>query len=306
MNRGLALLIAACSAALFAPLLVPLLSGRVFVSNDLTWFHLPMRHLYREALGAGDTVLWTPSIFAGFYLHGEGQTGVFHPFHQLLYRFVPLQPAFNVELIANYVAAFGGTFWFFRRLDLSAAAALFGAMLFAFSGFNLLHHHHMNMVAVVAHMPWLLAATDVLMVDERRRARTFALAAMALILGSECLLGFPQAIWWNVLTLAAFAWFRASEMHARRRLLACTAAVVIGILLGGVQLLPTADAAAHSERVAFSRDFALTYSLHPINLLQLWAPYVFEAGAWSRVDPRWFHEFGIYSGAILPVALIWV
>ena len=50
------------------------------------------------------------------------------------------------------------------------------------------------MVAVVAHMPWLLAAADVLIVDERRRARTLAFAGMAIILGSEFLLGFPQGV----------------------------------------------------------------------------------------------------------------
>ena len=84
-------------------------------------------------------MLWTPAIFAGFYLHGEGQIGLFHPFHQLLYRALPLGPAFNLELIASYVAAFAGMVWFLRRLRFSRAAALFGAMLFAFSGFNLLH-----------------------------------------------------------------------------------------------------------------------------------------------------------------------
>ncbi len=140
---------------------MPLFTGRVFVFNDLSWFHLPMRHLYQQALHSGDSVLWTPSIFAGYYLHGEGQIGAFHPFHQLIYRVLPLGPAFNLELIANYVAAFGGTFWFLRRLQFGQTPALFGAMLFAFSGFNLLHHQHLNMVAVVAHMPWLLAAADV-------------------------------------------------------------------------------------------------------------------------------------------------
>jgi len=219
---------------------------------------------------------------------------------------LPLGPAFNLELIANYVAAFAGTFWFLRRLRFSHAAALFGAMLFAFSGFNLLHHQHVNMVAVVAHMPWLLGAADVLMVDERRRAQTLACAAMAVILGSEFLIGFPQAVWWNLLTLAAFSLFRAAETGNWRRLVPCTAAVLIGTLLGGIQLLPTADAAAHSERVALSRDFALTLSLHPVNLLQLWSPYFLEAGVYSKLDSRWLHEFGIYSGAILQVALIWV
>jgi hypothetical protein len=306
MHRALAVLIGICSAALLAPLVVPLVTGRVFVFNDLSWFHLPIRHLYQQALTSGDSVLWTPSMFAGYYLHGEGQIGAFHPFHQLIYRVLPLGPAFNIELIANYVAAFGGTFWFLGRLRFSNPVALFGAMLFAFSGFNLLHHQHVNMVAIVAHMPWLLGAADVAIVEERRRVRTLAVAAIALILGSEFLLGFPQAVWWNLMTLAAFGLFRASETGRWRRLLPCAAAVLIGTLLGGIQLLPTADVVAHSERMAFTRDFALTYSLHPVNLLQMWSPYVFEAGAWSKVDSRWFHEFGIYSGAILPVGLIWV
>ena len=164
-------LVAVCSIALLAPLLGPQLTGRAFVSGDLMWFHLPLRYLYRQALHAGDSVLWTPSIFSGLYLHGEGQAGLFHPFHQLLYRLLPLETAFSLELIASYPVAFAGTFWFLRRLRFSHTAALFGAMLFAFSGFNLLHHSHLNMVVIVAHMPWLLAAADVLIANERKLAK---------------------------------------------------------------------------------------------------------------------------------------
>jgi hypothetical protein len=297
-------LIGVCSVALLAPLFGPLLTGRVFVYSDLMWFHLPLRYLYQQALQAGDTVLWTPSIFAGLYLHGEGQAGLFHPFHQLLYRLMPLGTAFNLELIANYPAAFAGTFWFLRRLRFSHTAALFGAMLFAFSGFNLLHHSHLNMVAIVAHMPWLLAAADVLIVDERRRARSLAFAAIAAILGSELLLGFPQGVWWNATALAAFGVFRAGETRRWRQLVPCAGAVAVGVLLGGIQLLPTLDAAAHSTRVGQSSAFALTFSLHPFNLLQLWSPYFFVGGAFGGEITR--QESGLYSGAILLVAVIWV
>jgi hypothetical protein len=301
----LAALIGVCSLALLAPLFGPALAGRVFVYNDLSWFHLPIRHLYQQALQSGDSVLWTPSIFAGLYLHGEGQGGLFHPFHQILYRLLPLGAAFNLELIANYPAAFAGMCWLLRRLRFGWAAALFGALLFAFSGFNLLHHHHVNLVAVVAHMPWLLAAADVLIAEDRRRTRTLAFAAIALVLGSEVLLGFPQAVWWNMVTLVPFALFRAGQLRQWRRLMPCAAAVAIGVLLGGIQLLPTADFAAQSTRVSLSGEFALTYSMHPYNLFQVWSPYFFARGAYSERDFMWFHDFGVYSGAILPVALIW-
>ena len=302
----LALVVLICSAALLLPLAWPLLQGRVFVYNDLSWFHLPFRHLYQQALEKGDSLLWTPAIFSGVYFHGEGQTGVFHPLHLLLYRVLPLQAAFNLELLANYVAAFAGTWWFLRRLRFGTEPALFGAMLFAFSGFALLHHHHVNMIAVVAHLPWLLGAADVLIVEDARRPRRLAFAAVALILGSAFLIGFPQAVWWNAIALAAFAALRAGERGRWRTLLTLAAAVAIGVLLGGIQILPSADAVAHSDRAAATGAFALTYSLHPLNLLQLWSPLALTRGAHSVGDYMWFHEFGIYSGAVLPVGLAWV
>ena len=305
-GASLSALILAASAGLLAPLCAPLLTGRVFVYNDLSWFHLPVRYLYQQALEAGDSVLWTPALFGGFYLHGEGQMGAFHPLHQLLYRLLPLGAAFNLEIIASYPAAFAGTFWFLRRLQFSRPASLFAAMLFAFSGFNLLHHHHINMVAIIAHLPWLLALADVLIVDERRRARTLAFAAIAALLGSAFLLGFPQAVWWNLLALAAFGVYRARETQRWKLLLPCAAAVVVGVLLGAVQLLPSAEAAAQSTRMGLPREFGLGFSLHPLNAFQLWSPRFFLGGAYSDEDRMLFHEFGIYSGAILQVALIWV
>src|SRR5262249_37999588 len=157
-------------------------------------------------------------------------------------------------------------FWFLRRLHFGTTSALFGAMLFAFSGFNLLHHHHVNMGAVVAHLPWLLGAPHVLIVGDRARARTPGFAAMALILPSELLLGFPQGVWWNAMALGAFALYRAGGTGRWRQLLPCAAAVILGVLLGGIQIWPTADVAAHSMRAGIARDFALSYSLQPMNL----------------------------------------
>jgi hypothetical protein len=306
VRRALTWVVAACSAALLVPLLVPLLTGRVFVTYDLTWFHLPTRYLYQQALRSGDTVLWTPSILSGVYLHGEGQVGLFHPLHQFLYRLLPLQAAFNLELIANYPAAFAGMYVFLRRLQLAPPAALFGSMLFAFSGFNLLHHQHLNMLAIVAHMPWLLVAADVLIADDRPRAQALAFAAIAVIVASELLLGFPQGVWWNLMTLAAFAAYRAYETGCWWRFLACGPALAIGAMLAGIQVIPSSDAFAHSDRQWLGAQFSLSFSLHPFDLVQLWSPYGFRKGTYSGIDSGQFHEFGIYSGAVLPIALVWV
>ena len=305
-RRRLAGVAIGCSAAMLATLTWPLFTRRVFISDDLSWFHLPLRYLYQQALQDGDTVLWTPSILAGLYVHGEGQLGAFHPLHRLLYLLFPLDIAFNLELMTSYVAAFAGMVWFLRRLDLSRAAVYVGALLFAFSGFMLLHHPHLNMVAVVAHMPWLLGGADAVIVEQRERWWRVGFAVLAGGLGSAFLLGFPQAVWWDALALGTFAIYRAVETRRWRGLLACAAAVTIGVLLGGIQLLPSADVAARSVRADVSSDFAMRYSLHPANLLQLWSPRVFTDGAYNERETMLFHEFGIYSGALLPVALCWM
>jgi len=110
--------------------------------------------------------------------------------------------AFNVELASSYVVALAGMRLLLRR-SLSVDAAWFGAIAFAFSGFNLLHLGQMNAVAVIAHLPWLLLATTVLMTTTVARTRAIAFAAAIVTLASQLLLGYPQYVW---LTLLADGW----------------------------------------------------------------------------------------------------
>ena len=298
---------ALCALALLLPLAWPLVTGRVFVFDDLANFHLPLRYVYANALQAGRLPLWTPAVWGGVYLHGEGQLGMCHPLHLVLYRFVPLTAAFNLELLANFVMAFAGMTWLLRRLRLSTPSSFLGATLFAFSGFALLHHHHINLVAVTVHLPWLLACIDVIVKGDRPRERAAGYAGAALVVGSAVLMGYPQGIWWNALAAVPYALFCASETRRWLRLVPCAAAAVTGLLLGAVQLVPTIEAASQSVRAAIDRPFALSYSLPPWNVVQLWSPYFFVNRAVSSpTDYLHPHELGIYSGALLALAPIWL
>jgi len=295
-----------CAAALFAPLAWPLLTGRVFWSDDLANFHIPLRHLFQQSLASGDSLLWTPSVFSGFYLHGEGQVGFFHPLHQALYRLFPLTAAVNLELLLNYAAGFAGMYWFLRRLRFDAGVSLAGALVFAFSGFLVLHSHHLNLVAVAVHLPWLLAAADVLFEADRRRTRVAAYVAVALLVASEALLGFPQAVWFNFLVLGAFLAFRTAETRGGKPLALAVAACATGLMLGGIQWLPTLDAASESFRPLGSSAFALSLSLHPANLFQLWSPYLFARRVYTDLEYPYVHEYALYSCALLTVGPLWI
>ncbi|HEX4566291.1 MAG TPA: hypothetical protein VH138_06640, partial [Vicinamibacterales bacterium] len=273
--------------------------------NDVLGFHVPLRTLYQQMLLHGDPPIWTSALFAGFDLHGEGQIGAYHPLHQIFYRALPLDVALNLEILLTYVSAVAGTYWFLRRLAFEAHGAMFGAMVFGLGGFMLTHFPHVNMLACVAHMPWVLGCFDVLLVDERRSRRATAFAATAVLIGSEVLLGFPQALWWTVLTGSAFLLWRSRPI-AWRRLVAPASAVAIGLLIGGIQLLPTLAAAAQSVRVKETRSFLLGYSLHPWNIVQLWSPYALKTRAFTRLDRLQFHEFALYPTAFGVLAPIWI
>ena len=142
-----------------APLLVPLLLGRVFTRDDLAALHLPFRFLYQRALVDGHLLWWTDAYHSGFFIHGAGEAGITHPLHMALYRFLPLGPAFNLEIIASYMFLLIGTALFMKRLGLSADAALFGGATFAFGSFNIFNLMHVNHIATFAHEPWMLLFT---------------------------------------------------------------------------------------------------------------------------------------------------
>src|SRR5262249_7451149 len=220
------------AAALVAPLCWPILTGRIFSGADLPNFNLPVRYLYAEALRAGDSVLWTPALFSGFFIFGDGQTGMAHPFHVVLYRFARLWLAFGLEILTSYVFALAGARVLFGRIGFTLAGAWLGAIVFAFSGFNLLHISHMNGVAIVAHVPWVLAGTHVLMTSPERRVRAWAFAGIALLLGSELLLGYPHYVWMTMLAVGAFVigLLAAGAPLARAALVAF--AVAVGVLIG--------------------------------------------------------------------------
>lgn len=67
--------------------------------------NMPARAFYQECLRHGDSFLWMPQLFCGFYVRGEGQGGFCHPEHWLLYRFLPVSIAITLESLMRRCSA---------------------------------------------------------------------------------------------------------------------------------------------------------------------------------------------------------
>jgi hypothetical protein len=240
-------------------------------------------------------------MFNGFYLHAEGQLGAYHPLHLLLYRFVPLTTAFNLEIIASYVFAFTGVWLLLRHIGASILSAAIGAIAFAFSGFQVLHLGHPNAVAIAAHIPWLLLSINAAL-SASAKSRATGAAGISLLTASEILLGYPQYLWLSALVCALYG---SVVRPSWRALWLPAAAGLAGILIGAVQLLPTLDLLGNSSRALAGPEFRLTFSLHPLNLMQLWSPYLLPSRVHAAPEELYVHEFGVYNGALCTVAFMW-
>ncbi len=293
-------------AALLLALAWPMLRGEVYLADDLGDFHLPLRAFYAQQLTHSEPFDWCPELYCGFYFTGEGQAGGYHPLHWVLYRTLPLSLAFDMECWLSYPLMLIGLYAFFRRLRLSRESALFGAAVFTFGGFNLLHFVHPNAIAVIAHLPWMLCAIDIALRSKNAKYRCWSWVAVGVLTGSQLLLGYPQYVLYSAFVefgyLLLVGWNMPARSRAVVRGITCwTAALLLGTLIAGVQLLPTFDLLQHSVRQNTDHPLATQGSLHPFNLLQLVAPYLLN----NRVVGENTHELGLYIGA-MPLALaVW-
>jgi hypothetical protein len=121
-------------------------------------------------------------------------------------------------------------------------------------------------------------------------------------MGSQLLLGHPQFVWLSVLSELAFAAWRLPGAVSAWRFGLLAWALGVGVMVGGIQLLPSMQALAESERGNPSLEFRSTFSLPVANLLQLVSPY----GLKGRVVGANVQEFGLYNGATCTVAIGWL
>lgn len=298
-------LVCAGLALVFVATFWPMALGRHFLYGDLGNMHLPLRLFYAEALASGDAPWWIPNLFTGFYLHAEGQVGMLHPLHALAYRFLPFDLAFAIDSAVAYPLAIVGSLLFLRALKLPTSSAWLGAVVFGFAPYLTLRFMHINVVAVLAHVPWLLFATHRLLRASEPGARRGAWIAIALLVASQLLLGYPGAFVASAACVALYALALRLQFPGGAPLLPLATAAFVGLAIGAAQWLPTLGLFLDSNRADTPAAMLSAQSLHPRNLLQLVAPYLYTERVY-QVDAPNPIEQGFYFGSLVPLAWAWV
>lgn len=224
---------------------------------DMTTLFYAQKAFAVDRIRAGDFPLWNPNLFCGIPFHATIHPALLYP-PNALFLALPLASAFN-WLFALHVALAGAfTFALARESGARPAAALFGAVAFAFSARMLLHVHvgHFPHVAALAWMPALFWLAERL---ARRRTLRAALA-LAAAFALSLLAGFPQYPVYATAGIAILFAARAALVRAAARdtgvaLALAAGALAFGAALAAAQLLPGLDYARDSLRSGAARDF---------------------------------------------------
>ncbi|MBI5485969.1 MAG: YfhO family protein [Deltaproteobacteria bacterium] len=250
----------ACVAALITlaafHLRDPLFAGRFPVSEeyDTLILQYPAHHALDDALSRGELPWWTPEAGNGLPLVAEGEAGALYPPNLLLFGLLPPFEAYALSLLLALAALGIGTFGLARTLGAARPGALLAGASLMLSGFALGHEHHLSLLRTAALLPWLLWVAEAC----ARKPRLLLVAFGAAVVALQWLAGNPQLAHLSTIVLLVWLPARAAmestgDLRARLHaaglgLGAATGMIVAGLLLAGIQLVPSALYARETVR----------------------------------------------------------
>jgi hypothetical protein len=242
--------------------------SRIFFVRDLTLAFRSRFLFFRHAIFSGVFPLWDPYVANGQSAASDALYQLFHfpsiPIRLLL----PEVIAYNVWIALPIPLAALGAYLYLRRY-VGRPAASFGAIAFAVAGPTVSTTNFPNLSWCVTCVPYVFVALD--RVAERRRASSVAL--LAVILSAQALAGEPVTLAATLAIAGLYVLWPLGGWRDWRLLLLAGTGVVFGLALAAVQFVPLAHAGRQSVRSFMEPDDF--WSLHPLALLEFFAPHFF-------------------------------
>lgn len=228
-------------AAVLAPLALHWLSGRTLIWLDSQRLFAPQRWIVDEAIRALRLPLWNPYLGGGTPLFADMIHGVLHP--------VSIVAAWlggdrRMELlVAGHVALAGsGAALLARSLGCSRAASAGAGFAYGLSGFVLSTVGLLNLLAGAGSLPFCALGMRRAALEPRAVTLVQGVGGVLLL----ALSGDPQALVVGGAVGLALAWEGAAWLGVAR----AAAVGILGLLVAGLQLVPTLVQLSLSERGA--------------------------------------------------------
>lgn len=257
---------------------------------DILTGNVPLRSFVNGELLAGRIPLWWPNIYSGHPIHAEGEGGIFYPL-SLLLAFLPIALSINLSAFVHILVAGIAFYGYLRLLGLRPFVCFLGGAVYMFSSGNIgiLFAGHVMNYQFIGLLPLLLALWE----GYRRYHSPALLIAGALAYGAFILAGSPQYLFYSSIFLASLmllhligCFYDGQQKDGIRTITCFCCALLAGVFVGAVQLLPTFDFVSYSFRAETSYEFGASFSFPPENLFTFLVPTFFgdmaDRSYWGR------------------------
>jgi hypothetical protein len=221
------------------------------ITSDVVSFTFPMQMLTVDMWKSGQIPLWNPYIFAGTPLLANFQSAALSPTN-IVYFFLDKVNGWTAQIILQHILAAFFTFLLLRRWRISRLGALLGALVFAFSGFNIIWSEWNGHVLAAAFIPLGILLADKFLTEGSPVSGISISITLALLFFS----GYPQLALYFLIAiflLWLFYFGFSKTMFFRTAVLMCV--VLLGIGLSAPQTVPGKELLKNSQRITETISF---------------------------------------------------
>ncbi len=226
--------------------------------SDLLLENYAWKEFILEALRSRQVPFWNPYLFAGVPFLAAGQHSALYPL-SIIYYIFPLAQAYGYFTVLHLFLAGLFLYIYGRVLGLNRWAGLLAGVTYAFSLFMVVSVVWPQAIATVTWLPLILALVELAFraqESEPPKPPLPYLLGGALVLGVNFLAGHAEFSYLVLLTTGFYTlcrlvslWWRARDLRRTLYLgLGVLAMAILGLGLGGIQLLPLYELVTRSFR----------------------------------------------------------
>lgn len=275
--------------------------------SDIPAVIMPWKELGIDLWLQGIIPLWNPFVGTGLPLAANFQSGIFYPFNLVFILLTKIMgihgflSAWNIYILSIPVLTAYFSYLFLRQKKVGVEGAVFAGIAFSLSTSMIGWLEYGNMGHSILWLPLMLYFADKIINENRLNF----LPLLSISLALSILAGYPQLSIFSLITLALFSFFAIIidiKQNKKRLKLAglITTAVIIGIGLSSVQILPSVELLKYSARSSDPFIISQNYGFLQVkHLLTLFAPDLFgNPASGNYFGGLTYNDFGLYVGII--------
>lgn len=247
--------------------------------------------------------LWNPYSYSGYPLLANFHSGALNPFNFLMLIF-PKDIGWGLLVFSQFLFSSLFMFFFLRRIYSSKIASIIGSITYGFNGFMITWSQFATAGFALVWLPLIFLNIHLFFQNQKIRHLFYLSPLFFLLMTSG---HFQSLIFCCLFSGAYFLWYLfKSQTNKSKSIIFFILAVVIGLSLMSLQIIPTLEMAKQSIR--FEENYISGYNYGLLSLdrfVTLFAPDYFgnpvTYNFWGSYN---YHESVIYCGIISIFAII--